>query len=104
MADEDTGTDAGQRREGSGRPSESLASVVLVERSEDIAAICGRVDTAPTWAVVIHAPDGNRQLSTELGMRRLVRHGEESGKVVAIATRSSGLASRARQVGIPVSR
>ena len=86
------------------RPAESLASVVLVERSEDIAAICGRVDGAPTWAVVIHAPDGNRQLSTELGMRRLVRHGEEAGKVVAIATRSSSLASRARQVGVPVSR
>lgn len=104
MADEDTGTGAGQGREDAGRPSESLASVVLVERSEDIAAICGRVDTAPTWAVVIHAPDGNRQLSTELGMRRLVRHGEEAGKMVAIATRSSSLASRARQIGVPVSR
>ena len=86
------------------RPAESLASVVSVERSEDIAAICGRVDMAPTWAVVIHAPDGNRQLGTELGMRRLVRHAEEAGKVVAIATRSSSLASRARQVGVPVSR
>lgn len=86
------------------RPTESLASVVLVERSEDIAAICGRVDMAPTWAVVIHAPDGNRQLSTELGMRRLVRHAEEAGKIVAIATRSSSLASRARQIGVPVSR
>lgn len=104
MSQEDSEPDGEARYEGDERPVESLASVVLVERSEDIAAICGRVDGAPTWAVVIHAPDGNRQLSTELGMRRLVRHGEEAGKIVAIATRSSSLASRARQVGVPVSR
>ena len=86
------------------QPPENLASVILVERSEDIAGICGRVDTAPTWAVVVHAPDGNRQLSTELGMRRLMRHSEEAGRVLAIATRSSSLASRARSLGVPVSR
>ena len=63
--DENTGDQAG------GPDSSSLASVVLIDRREDIAAICGRVDIAPTYAVVIHAPDGNRQLSTELGMRRL---------------------------------
>jgi hypothetical protein len=79
-----------------------LASVVRIDRREDIAGICGRVDGAPTFAVVVHAPDGNRQLSTELGMRRLKRHAEESGKVVAIATRAVSVASRARQVGIPV--
>lgn len=100
--DFDPAGDAGN--EAARRPAESLASVVLVERSEDIAAICGRLDLAPTWAVVIHAPDGNRQLGTELGMRRLVRHAEEGGKVIAIATRSSSLGSRARQAGIPVSR
>lgn len=104
MSQEDSEPDSEARYGEDARPVESLASVVLVERSEDIAAICGRVDGAPTWAVVIHAPDGNRQLSTELGMRRLVRHGEEVGKIVAIATRSSALASRARQVGVPVSR
>lgn len=81
-----------------------LASVVLIDRREDIAGICGRVDTAPTFAVVLHAPDGNRQLSTELGIRRLQRHVEESGKAVAIATSSVSLSSRARQVGIPVAR
>lgn len=79
-----------------------LASVVRIDRREDIAGICGRVDGAPTYAVVVHAPDGNRQLATELGMRRLKRHAEESGKVVAIATRALSVASRARQVGIPV--
>src|SRR5690606_21195862 len=75
-----------------------------IERAEDVAGVCGRLDTAPTWAIVIHAPDGNRQLSTELGMRRLLRHAEESGRMVAVATRSSSLASRARGLGVPVAR
>ncbi|MGE0601862.1 MAG: baseplate J/gp47 family protein [Dehalococcoidia bacterium] len=85
-------------------PRDDVASVVLVERSEDVAAVCGRIDGAPTWAVVIHAPGGNRQLSTELGMRRLIHHAEEAGKVIAIATRSGALSSRARELNVPVAR
>ncbi len=81
-----------------------LASVVHVERHEDVAAVCGRVDAAPTYAVVIHAPQGNRHLSTELGIRRLRRHAEDSGRVVAIATTNISLAARARQARIPVAR
>ncbi|MEP7215496.1 MAG: baseplate J/gp47 family protein [Anaerolineaceae bacterium] len=99
MTDEQETEDPADDDEGS-----SLASVVLIDRREDIAAICGRVDTAPTYAVVIHAPNGNRQLSTELGMRRLQRHVSESGKLVAIATSAVNLAGRARLVGIPVAR
>lgn len=87
-----------------GNLSASVASVVAVGRNEDVAAVCGRLDAAPTWAVVIHAPDGNRQLSTELGMRRLIHHASDAGKAVAIATRSSALSSRARELGIPVAR
>lgn len=83
---------------------DDYASVVDVDRSDDIAAICGRVDAAPTLAVVVNARRGNRDLSTELGMRRLSRHAEESGKAVAIATRSRAVASRARQMAIPVAR
>ncbi len=83
---------------------DDLASVVLVNKSEELPAICGRVDSAPTWAVVIHAPEGNRQLSTELGMRRLIHHAAEAGKTVGVATRSSALASRARELNVPVSR
>ena len=85
-------------------PQDDIASVVAVDKNEDVAAVCGRVDGAPTWAVVIHAPDGNRQLSTELGMRRLIHHAADAGKVIAIATRSSSLGSRARELGLPVSR
>ena len=99
LEDEDTAAPDGAPGE-----SDGLASVILVDRADDVAAICGRVDTAPTFAVVVHAPDGNRPLSTELGIRRLQRHADESGKVVAIATSSHSLANRARQVGIPVAR
>lgn len=81
-----------------------LASVIVIDKNDDVASVCGRVDTAPTFAVVVHAPRGNRRLSTELGMRRLQRHADDSGKVVAIATSSLALANRARQVGIPVAR
>ena len=84
--------------------TDGLASVILIDRRDDLAAICGRIDTAPTYAVVVHAPDGNRQLSTQLGMRRLVRHAEESGRIVAIATASRGLAGRARGANIAVAR
>jgi hypothetical protein len=86
-----------------GEPSpEGLASIILVDRDDDVAAVCGRVDTAPTFAVIISAPRGNRSLSTELGMRRLQRHAEEGGRVVAIATRSRSLAARAHLSGVPV--
>lgn len=84
--------------------SDGLASVVLVDRRDDVAGVCGRLDAAPTYAVVVHAPDGNRQLSTQLGIRRLQRHAEDTGRVLAIATRSRSLANRARQVGLPVAR
>lgn len=79
-------------------------TVIRIDRREDIASICGRIDTAPTFAVVLWVPGGNRHLTTELGIRRLQRHGEETGKALAIATGSVALSSRARQVGIPVAR
>lgn len=91
--------DAAQRDEMAG-----LASVVQIDRDEEIAAVCGRIDAAPTFAVVVHAPKGNRRLATELGIRRLQRHAEEAGKVVAIATGPGALSARARQAGIPVAR
>jgi len=84
--------------------AEERATVIHVDRGEDIAGICGRVEMAPTYAVIIYAPAGNRSLATELGIRRLLRHAEESGKRVAIATSSVSLASRARQARIPVAR
>lgn len=81
---------------------EDVVSVVSVDKSDEVAIVCGRVDSATSPWVVIHAARGNRALSTELGMRRLRRHAEESGRLVAIATRSPSLAGRARSVGIAV--
>ena len=83
-------------------PDDGLASVVFADPRDDVASVCGRIDAADTYAVVVHAPRGNRQLATELGMRRLARHAEDAGKAVAIATRSRALSARARQFGIPV--
>lgn len=91
------GSAAGERPDLSG-----LASVIYVARDEDIAAICGRIDAAPTFAVVLHAPRGSHAMSRELGMRRVIRHAEDAGKTLAVATRSPSLASRARQAGLPV--
>lgn len=82
----------------------AFASVVRIERHEDIATVCGRLDTAPSYAVVIHAPGGNRALSREIGMRRLLRHADETGKVIAFATSNGALSSRARALSIPVAR
>lgn len=89
---------------GNDGPDDDYASIVDVDKREDIASICGHVDTAHTFAVIVNAPKGNRDLATELGARRLLRHAEESGKVVAIATRNRAVASRARQMHIPVAR
>ncbi len=105
MADDETDpSDYDDNDYGDDYTGGDLASVVRVGRNEDVAAICGRVDTSPTYAVVVHAPNGNRALATELGIRRLQRHAEEAGKLVAIATGSVSLASRARQAGIPTAR
>lgn len=81
-----------------------VATVVVVDRREDVATICGRLDSAPTFAVVIHAPKGNRQLATEYGMRRLRRYAEETGHALAVATGNRALASRAVGAGLPVAR
>ena len=87
-----------------GPPSErALASVVPIGRHEPIDGICGRIDAAPSLAVVLHAPSGNRAMSQELGMRRVARHVEASGRIFAVATRSGVLARRARAQGVPVS-
>lgn len=86
------------------QPDDDYASIVDVDKREDIASICGHIDAAPTFAVIINARKGNRDLASQLGARRLVRHAEESGKVIAIATHNRAVASRARQMHIPVTR
>ena len=83
-------------------PERDIASVVPIGRHEEIDGVCGRIDAAPTLAIVLHAPGGNRAMVEELGMRRVLRHVEASGRVFAIATRSGALARRARELRVPV--
>ncbi len=83
--------------------AQGLASVVPIGPHEPIDGICGRIDAAPSLAIVLHASSGNRAMSEELGMRRVTRHVEASGRVLAIATRSGVLTRRARALGVPVS-
>ena len=80
----------------------TVAAVVPVGRHEEIDGICGRIDAAPTLAVVLHAPAGNPALAGELGMRRVARHARTRGRMLAIATRSGALARRARRQRVPV--
>lgn len=83
---------------------DNYASVVQVERHDDVATICGRIDTAPSYAVVLHVRGGNRALTSEIGMRRVIRHAEEYGKIIAIATSNLALSSRARAFNVPTAR
>jgi hypothetical protein len=80
------------------------ARVVQVSAADDVGTICGRIDLAPTAAVVLKVPRSNRALSTELGMRRVSHFAAENGKAVAIATHSGTIATQARKAGLPVSR
>lgn len=97
-----TGSDIGATA--AGEDDQPLASVIHVGRHEDVATICGRLDTAPTYAVVISVPGGNRSLSREIGLRRVLRHAEESGRTIAFATTNNALSARARALRVPVAR
>ena len=79
------------------------AHVIPVSPRDDIATICGRVDTAPSQAVVLHVRGENAAFSNELGMRRLSHFARESGKSVAVATHSPVMATLSRRAGLPVS-
>ncbi len=83
---------------------EESASVVVIDRDADLATICGRVDSAPTFAVVLRVPRGNPVLASEYGMRRVLRHAEESGHTIAVATGSRSLVGRAVSSRVPVAR
>ncbi len=94
----------GQERPPPPLQDQGFASVVPIERDDEVDGICGRIDAAPTLAVVLHARRGNAAMAEELGLRRVVRHVEESGRVFAIATSSAALTRRARALRVPVAR
>lgn len=95
----------------SSRPPEPLGgspvgaadfATVAIERADDLPDIFGKIDTAASPRVALLVRRGNRELSTPLGMRRLVRHLERSGRDVVLVTRSRVLRARAREEGLSV--
>lgn len=76
--------------------------IVIVEPTDDIAAICGKMDIGPSDQVILVARGRNRALRSELGLPRIKRHAELTGKELALVTRNRELRSRARQLHLPV--
>ncbi len=76
-------------------------ATVVIERGDDLPDVFGKIDTAASPRVALLAPRGNRELATPLGMRRLIRHVERSGRDLVLVTRSRVLRVRAREEGLP---
>ncbi len=97
-----------------GRPSESKKNrrvmkalpwgrdfaASIIHREDSLTAIFGKIDAADSPRVALVVPRGNRELSKALGMRRLRRHVDLTGKDVMLVTRSGSLKGRAREVGL----
>jgi hypothetical protein len=82
-------------------PTEASFAAVAIRRDDDLAAIFGKIDAADSPRVALVAPRGNQLLSRQLGMRRLQRHLDLSGKDLILVTRSRVLRVRAREEGVP---
>ncbi|MFN8556215.1 MAG: baseplate J/gp47 family protein [Dehalococcoidia bacterium] len=59
------------------------------------------IDSAAPPRVALVAPKGNRELARQLGMRRLQRHLDLTGKDLILVSRSRPLRVRAREEGLP---
>lgn len=76
-------------------------ATVVIDRADNLPDVFGKIDTAASPRVALLAPRGNRELATPLGMRRLIRHVERSGRDLVLVTRSRVLRLRAREEGLP---
>ena len=86
--------------DGSGDAPPSYAAVPI-ERDDDLAAVFGKIDAAGSPRVALIAPRGNHELGRRLGMRRLQRHLDLTGKDIILVTHSRVLRVRAREEGVP---
>ena len=77
-------------------------AAAIVRRDDTLTAIFGKIDAADSPRVALVAHHGNDELATPLGMRRLRRYVDRSGKDVMIVTRSRAIHARAREVGLAV--
>lgn len=76
-------------------------ATVAIDRYDDLPAIFGKIDSAPSPRVALVAARGNRELQRALSMRRLQRHLDLTGKDLILVTRSRALRLRAREEGLP---
>ncbi|MGI8551002.1 MAG: hypothetical protein ACR2PL_09495 [Dehalococcoidia bacterium] len=90
----------GRQRQKRARKEEAeVYSTVVVERDDSLAAICGKLDTTRRAQVAVVVPRGNHELSRPLGIRRLMRHADLSGKDVVLVTRNLSIRQRAHAEG-----
>jgi hypothetical protein len=75
-------------------------AAATIQRDDTLTAVFGKLDAADSPRVALLAPRGNKELAKALGMRRLRRHADLTGKDVMLVTRNGGLRSRAREVGL----
>ncbi|HLZ71276.1 MAG TPA: hypothetical protein VKV26_15345 [Dehalococcoidia bacterium] len=75
-------------------------AAAVIRREDSLTAIFGKLDAADSPRVALVAPRGNEELARALGMRRLRRHVDTTGKDVMIVTHSGALRGRAREVGL----
>lgn len=75
-------------------------AAAVIRREDSLTAIFGKLDAADSPRVALVAPRGNDELARALGMRRLRRHVDMTGKDVMIVTHSGALRGRAREVGL----
>jgi hypothetical protein len=76
-------------------------ATVAIDRYDDLPAIFGKIDSAPSPRVALVAARGNRELQRALSMRRLQRHLDLTGKDLILVTRSRALRLRAREEALP---
>ncbi len=81
-------------------PPVSFAAVAI-DHDDDLPAVFGKIDSAGSPRVALIAPRGSRELSRQLGMRRLQRHLDLTGKDLILVTRSRALRIRGREEGVP---
>jgi len=77
-------------------------AAATIHRDDTLTAIFGKLDAADSPCVALVLPRGNQELSKPLGMRRLRRHVDVTGKDVMLVTHAGGLRARAREVGLTV--
>lgn len=79
-----------------------MSTLVQLDIHDDIAAIRGRVGTAPDTVVVLVAPVGTAALHNPVHLRLLRHHAKVQGKEVALVTRDRKAQGLAREAGLRV--